>query len=185
MTYYALAQTRPTLHGDGPAFTADDARIIGDVHLHADASVWFGCVLRGDNEPITVGARTNVQEHTLMHTDMGFPLTIGEGCTVGHRAMLHGCTIGDNTLIGIGAIVLNGAKIGDNCLVGAGALVTEGKTFADNSLILGSPARVLRTLDDDAIAMLRASADHYVDNAHRFARHMRPVSDRISHHRPK
>lgn len=169
MAYYALDGIEPTLHGDGPAFVAADAHVIGQVHLHQASSIWFGSVLRGDNEPITIGARTNVQEHTVMHTDMGFPLTIGAGCTIGHRAMLHGCTIGNNTLIGIGAIILNGAKIGDNCLVGAGALVTEGKEFADNSLILGSPARVARTLDDEAVGMLRWSSDHYVENAVRFA----------------
>jgi carbonic anhydrase/acetyltransferase-like protein (isoleucine patch superfamily) len=126
-------------------------------------------VLRGDNERIVIGPRTNVQEHCVMHTDMGYPLTVGEGCTIGHRAMLHGCTIGDNSLIGIGAIVLNGAKIGKNSLVGAGALVTEGKEFPDNSLIIGSPARTVRTLDDAAVESLRASASHYVENAKRFA----------------
>ena len=176
MAYYALDGVRPADHGEGPAFVADDADVIGQVHLHPESSVWFGCVLRGDNEPITIGARTNVQEHTVMHTDMGFPLTIGEGCTIGHRAMLHGCTIGNNTLIGIGAIVLNGAKIGDNCLVGAGALVTEGKTYPDNSLILGSPARVGRTLDDKAVEMLRWSAGHYVENARRFAAGLTRIS---------
>lgn len=176
MTLYSLDDAAPELSDPGPAFIADDARIIGRVHLHEDTSVWFGCVLRGDNEPLTIGARTNVQEHTVMHTDPGFPLTVGAGCTIGHRAMLHGCTIGDNSLIGIGAIVLNGARIGANCLVGAGALVTEGKEFADNSLIIGSPARLARTLDDDAVAGLRLSADHYVENARRFAAQLHPLS---------
>jgi len=175
MTLYSLDDAAPDLVGAGPAFVADDAHVIGRVHLHEDSSVWFGCVLRGDNEPLTIGARTNVQEHTIMHTDPGFPLTIGAGCTIGHRAMLHGCTVGDNSLIGIGAIVLNGARIGANCLVGAGALVTEGKTFPDNSLIIGAPARVARTLDDDAIAGLRLSADHYVENARRFAAQLKPL----------
>jgi len=169
MAYYKLDDAIPAKDGDGPAFVADDAHIIGRIRLGGDASVWFGCVLRGDNEDISVGARTNVQEHTIMHTDMGYPLTIGEGCTIGHRAMLHGCTIGDYTLVGIGAIILNGAVIGSNCLVGAGALITENKTFPDNSLIVGVPARVVRKLDDAAIDGLRASADHYVDNAKRFA----------------
>ncbi|CAJ1391768.1 MAG: gamma carbonic anhydrase family protein [Roseitalea sp.] len=169
MAIYALDGVSPRYFGAGPAFVADDAHVIGQINLHEDCSVWFGCVLRGDNEPVTIGARTNVQEHTVMHTDMGFPLVVGEGCTIGHRAMLHGCTIGNNSLIGIGAIVLNGAVIGNNCLVGAGALVTEGKEFPDNSLIIGSPARVARTLDDAAVAMLTASAEHYVDNARRFA----------------
>lgn len=175
MAFFSLDGVAPAILGTGPAFVAEDARIIGAVHLHEDTSVWFGCVLRGDNEPLTIGARTNVQEHTIMHTDPGFPVIIGEGCTIGHRAMLHGCTIGDNALIGIGAIVLNGARIGANCLVGAGALVTEGKTFPDNSLIIGAPARVTRTLDDAAIAGLRLSADHYVENARRFAAGLAPA----------
>lgn len=169
MPLYELDSVSPEQQGRGAVFLAEDARIIGNVSLGEDSSVWFGCVLRGDNETIAIGARTNVQEHTVMHTDPGFPLTIGEGCTIGHRAMLHGCTVGDNSLIGIGAIVLNGARIGRNCLVGAGALVTEGKEFPDNSLIIGSPARVARTLDDTAAEKLRRSADHYVENARRFA----------------
>jgi carbonic anhydrase/acetyltransferase-like protein (isoleucine patch superfamily) len=169
MALYELDGVKPEFAGRGPAFVADDARIIGKVTLGEDSGIWFGCVLRGDNERISIGARTNVQEHTVMHTDMGFPLDIGEGCTIGHRAMLHGCTISENSLVGIGAIILNGAKIGKNCLVGAGALVTEGKEFPDGSLIIGTPARVVRELDDKAIEMLRWSAAHYVDNARRFA----------------
>lgn len=169
MALYELDGVKPEFAGRGPAFVADDAHVIGKVTLGEDSGIWFGCVLRGDNERISIGARTNVQEHTVMHTDMGFPLDIAEGCTVGHRAMLHGCTIGENSLIGIGAIVLNGARIGRNCLVGAGALVTEGKEFPDGSLIVGSPARVMRELDDKAIDMLRWSAVHYVENARRFA----------------
>ena len=169
MALYELDGVKPELTGRGPAFVADDAHVIGKVTLGEDSGIWFGCVLRGDNERISIGARTNVQEHTVMHTDMGFPLDIGEGCTIGHRAMLHGCTIGENSLIGIGAIVLNGARIGRNCLVGAGALVTEGKEFPDGSLIVGAPARVVRELDDKAIEMLRWSATHYVENAQRFA----------------
>ena len=173
MALYELDGIRPEYTGRGPAFVAEDARVIGSVTLGEDSSIWFGSVLRGDNERITIGARTNVQEHCVMHTDMGFPLVIGEGCTIGHRAMLHGCTIGENSLIGIGAIVLNGAKIGRNCLVGAGALVTEGKEFPDGSLIVGSPARVVRALDDKAIGMLCESADHYADNARRFSAGMK------------
>ena len=147
---------------------APDATLIGDIEVGRNAGFWFGVVIRGDNEPIVIGADSNVQEHTVMHTDPGFPLTIGQGCTIGHRTLLHGCTIGDNSLIGMGAIVLNGARIGKNSLVGAGALVTEGKEFPDNSLIVGSPARVIRTLDEAAIARLRASAAHYVANGKRF-----------------
>lgn len=164
-----------TLNGHAPQFEhrksnwiAPDATIIGKVFLAENAGIWFGAVLRGDNEPIHIGRDTNVQEHTIMHTDLGYPLTIGDGCTIGHRAMLHGCTIGENTLIGIGAIILNGAKIGKNSLVGAGALVTERKEFPDNSLIVGSPARVVRTLDEAAIEQLRLSAAHYVENGKRF-----------------
>jgi carbonic anhydrase/acetyltransferase-like protein (isoleucine patch superfamily) len=164
-----------TLNGHAPQFEhfksnwiAPDATIIGKVFLGENAGLWFGAVLRGDNELIHVGRNTNVQEHTIMHTDMGYPLTIGDGCTIGHRAMLHGCTIGENTLIGIGAIILNGAKIGRNSLVGAGALVTERKEFPDNSLIVGSPAKVVRTLDEAAVEQLKMSAAHYVENGKRF-----------------
>lgn len=169
MALYEVDGIAPDHEGRGPAFVAEDAQVIGKVTLAEDTSIWFGCVLRGDNERISIGARSNVQEHCVMHTDMGYPLTVGDGCTIGHRAMLHGCTIGDNSLIGIGAIVLNGAKIGKNSLVGAGALVTEGKEFPDNSLIIGSPARAVRSLDEDAVESLRASAQHYVENAKRFA----------------
>lgn len=176
MGFYELNGVAPRELGSGPAYVAEDASVIGDVVLGEDSGLWFGCVLRGDNETITIGARSNVQEHCVFHTDLGFPLEIGEGCTIGHRAMLHGCTIGDNSLIGIGAIVLNGARIGKNCLVGAGALVTEGKTFPDNSLIIGSPARVVRELDDDAIEGLRQSGAHYVEKAYRFATGLKPVA---------
>ena len=139
------------------------------MRLAADSSVWFGAVLRGDSATLTVGEGSNIQDLSVLHADHGVPLTVGRGVTVGHQAMLHGCTIGDNCLIGIQAVVLNHARIGRNCLVGAGSVVTEGKEFPDNSLILGSPARVVRTLDEAAIEKLRASARHYVDNARRFA----------------
>jgi carbonic anhydrase/acetyltransferase-like protein (isoleucine patch superfamily) len=168
MPLYALDGKAPRFVDADSNWVAPDATVIGDVRLGRNAGIWFGVVIRGDNEPITIGDDTNVQEHTVMHTDIGFPLTIGAGCTIGHRAMLHGCTIGDNSLIGMGAIVLNGARIGKNCLVGAGALVTEGKEFPDNSLIVGSPARVVRNLDDGAVAGLRGSAAHYVANGKRF-----------------
>lgn len=168
MPIYALDGEGPRFEEEGTNWIAPDAALIGRVELGADVGIWFSAVLRGDNEPIVIGRGTNVQEHVVMHTDMGYPLRIGEGCTIGHRAMLHGCTIGDNSLIGIGAIVLNGARIGRNSLVGAGALVTEGKEFPDGSLIIGSPARVARMLDDESISMLRRSAAHYVQNALRF-----------------
>ncbi|MFE0014190.1 gamma carbonic anhydrase family protein [Mesorhizobium sp. NPDC059054] len=168
MPLYALDGKAPHLVDAESNWIAPDATLIGDITLGRNAGIWFGVVIRGDNEPILIGDDTNVQEHTIMHTDIGFPLTIGAGCTVGHRAMLHGCTIGDNSLIGMGAIVLNGARIGNNCLVGAGSLVTEGKAFPDNSLIVGSPARVVRSLDDNAVAGLRNSAAHYVANGKRF-----------------
>ncbi len=168
MPLYSLDGHTPEIADPARTWIAPDAQVIGRIILGADVGIWFGSVLRGDNEPITIGEATNVQEHTVMHTDPGFPLSIGQGCTIGHRAMLHGCTIGANTLIGMGAIVLNGATIPDNCLVGAGALVTEGKSFEPNTLIVGSPARAVRTLDDKAVEMLRGSARHYVENARRF-----------------
>ena len=150
------------------AFVADSAQIMGRVILGEDSSVWFGAVLRGDTEPISVGAGTNIQDGSVLHTDVGCPLTIGERVTVGHQVMLHGCTIGDESLIGIGAVVLNGAKIGKHCLVGARSLVTEGKEFPDGSMILGSPAKVVRQLTPEQIEGLRRSAQHYVDNARRY-----------------
>lgn len=175
MPIYQLEDRVPQFDDAMSNWIAPDSVIIGDVRLGQDVGIWFGAVLRGDNEPIVIGAQTNVQEHTVMHTDMGFPLTVGTGCTVGHRAMLHGCIIGDNSLIGMGAIVLNGAKIGNNCLVGAAALITEGKEFPDNSLIVGSPAKAIRTLDEAAIESLRWSARHYVENAKRFIAGLKPA----------
>lgn len=168
MPIYTLDGVAPQLEDEDNIWIAPDAAVIGQVRLGGNVGVWFGAVLRGDNELISIGARSNLQEHCMLHTDPGFPLTVGEGCTIGHRAILHGCTIGDNSLIGMGAIVLNGARIGRNCLVGAGALVTEGREFPDNSLIVGSPAKVVRSLDDDAAARLRLSAESYVANARRF-----------------
>ena len=163
MAIYELDGVAP--HVSASAWVADSAEVMGNVHLAANSSVWFGAVLRGDNEPITVGEGSNVQDASVLHADVGMPLTVGEGVTVGHKVMLHGCTIGDNSLVGIGAVVLNGAKIGNNCLVGAGSLVTEGKEFADGSLIVGSPARVVRQLSPEQIEGLRHSAQHYVNNA--------------------
>jgi carbonic anhydrase/acetyltransferase-like protein (isoleucine patch superfamily) len=169
MPLYKIDGIGPRLPAPGHYWIAPNAHVIGRVALDEDANVWFGCVLRGDNEWVTVGARTNIQENSVLHTDMGYPLDIGADCTIGHGVILHGCSIGDNTLIGMGATILNGAKIGRNCLVGANALVTEGKDFPDNSLIVGAPAKVLRTLDEDAAARNLESAKHYVENARHYA----------------
>lgn len=173
MSLYALGEIAPQV--DATAWVAPGSHIIGDIVLAAQTSVWFGCTLRGDNERITIGAGSNVQENCVMHTDMGFPLTIGAGCTIGHKAMLHGCVIGENSLIGMGATVLNGAVIGKNCLIGAGALITEGKVIPDGSLVMGAPGKVVRELDAAAINGLRASALHYQENAARFRRDLRAV----------
>ena len=153
---------------DSTAWIADSAQVMGHVTLGPDASVWFGGVLRGDTESMTIGEGSNIQDLTVMHADHGLPLTIGKHVTVGHKVMLHGCTIGDESLIGIGAIVLNGARIGKNCLVGAGSLVTEGKEFPDGSMIMGTPAKVVRQLTPEQIEGLRLSAQHYIDNARMF-----------------
>ena len=157
------------------AWIAPGAQVIGKVHLMENASVWFGAVIRGDTESITVGEGSNIQENVVLHTDYGYPLTIGAGCTIGHKAMLHGCSIGDNSLIGMGAAVLNGAVIGRDCLIGAGALVTEGKVIPDGSLVMGAPGRVVRQLDTAGIERLRASALHYQDNARRFRAGLKEV----------
>ena len=169
MPLYALDGTRPEVPGEGAFWLAPDTHVIGRVRLAADVGIWFGSVLRGDNEWITIGEGSNIQEGCVLHTDMGFPMTIGANCTIGHRAILHGCTIGENSLVGMGATVLNGAKIGRNSLVGANALVTEGKEFPDNSLIVGAPARAVRTLDEKAVAGITASAKAYVRRWRQFA----------------
>lgn len=174
MALYSLGNQVPVLP-PGFSFIADSARVIGRVMLGENTGIWFGAVLRGDNEWITIGASTNIQDNCVLHTDMGYPLTVGIGCTIGHSAILHGCTIGDSTLIGMGATVLNGARIGKNCVIGAGALVTEGKEIADNSLVVGAPGRVVRQIDAETEALLKASAEHYVDNAKRFAVELRPI----------
>jgi carbonic anhydrase/acetyltransferase-like protein (isoleucine patch superfamily) len=169
MTLYALDGVEPTLPENGEAWIAPDANLIGNVIVEEEASIWFGATLRGDNEPITLGAGSNIQENVVCHTDMGFPLVIGPDCTIGHKAMLHGCTIGAGSLVGMGATVLNGARIGRGCLIGAGALVTEGKEIPDGSLVMGTPGRVVRDLDAAARAALLESAAHYRANARRFA----------------
>src|ERR1700722_14611915 len=175
MPLYSLNGRRPTLPPEGFFWIAPNASVIGDVVVGLDVGIWFGAVLRGDNEQINIGARTNIQESCTLHTDMGSPLAIGEECTIGHNVILHGCAIGEGSLIGMGAIVLNGARIGRGCLVGAGALVTEGKTFDDHSLIMGSPAKAIRTLDKEALAKLRHSAAHYVDKWRQYAVGMKPI----------
>ncbi len=163
MAIYEYDGQRPEI--DSTAYVHEQATLIGQVKLAAGASIWPQAVLRADNEPILIGTGSNVQDGAVLHTDPGFPLEVAEGVTIGHQAMLHGCSVGENSLIGIQAVVLNGAKIGKNCLVGAGALVTEGKEFPDNSLILGSPAKVVKTLGEDAVAALKANALSYVGKA--------------------
>ncbi len=175
MTLYTLDGHKPHTPEDGDFWIAPDANVIGRVVLEPATSVWFGCTLRGDNEPIVIGAGSNVQENCVMHTDMGYPLTVGPGCTIGHKVMLHGCTLGANTLIGMGATVLNGARIGANCLIGAGALITEGKEIPDGSLVMGAPGKVVRQLDAAAIEGLKASALHYQENMRRFRAGLRPA----------
>ncbi|CAN5546700.1 gamma carbonic anhydrase family protein [soil metagenome] len=173
MALYELDGQAPQM-SEG-AWVADSAQVIGNVALAENASVWFGAVLRGDNELIAIGRNSNVQDLSVLHTDHGAPLTIGDNVTIGHQVMLHGCTIGDNSLIGIQAVILNKARIGRNSIVGAGSVVTEGKEFPDNSLIIGAPAKVVRTLDEAAVAKLQASADVYVANARRFAKGLKKI----------
>ena len=175
MTIYALGDSKPQLPPQGEYWVAPSASVIGNVILHSNASVWFGAVLRGDNDPITVGPDSNIQDGSVLHTDMGSPLTLGRGVTVGHKAMLHGCEVGDYSLIGIGAVVLNGVKIGRNCIIGANALITEGKIIPDNSLVVGQPGKVVRERDPAHIAVLQMSAEHYVQNWKRFATELRPL----------
>jgi carbonic anhydrase/acetyltransferase-like protein (isoleucine patch superfamily) len=172
---YELDGQAPELPDEGRYWVAPSASVIGRVRLRADCSVWFGAVLRGDNEWIELGERSQIQENCTLHTDMGFPLTIGPNCVIGHNVVLHGCTIGANALIGMGAIVLNGATIGAGSLVGAGALVTEGKSFPEKSLIVGSPARAIRTLDDGAAAAIAAGAEFYVRNYKRYRDGLKPI----------
>lgn len=173
MAIYQLDDHVPQVHET--AWVADSAEVIGRVTLGEQASVWYGTVVRGDSDHITIGARSNVQDNSVLHADTGLPLVIGEGVTVGHQCMLHGCTVGDGSLIGIGAIVLNGARIGKGCVVGAGALVTEGKEFPDHALIVGSPARVVRTLTPEQSQAFASGAKHYVDNARAHAHGLKRV----------
>ena len=169
MAAYALDGIAPELPEEGAYWIAPSASVIGKVRLERGTSVWFGAVIRGDNELITIGENSNVQDGAVMHTDPGLPLTVGKGCTIGHKAILHGCTIGDNTLIGMGAVILNRARIGRNCLIGANALITEGKEIPDNSLVMGQPGKIAGELNEEAIARLAKSAENYVRNWQRFA----------------
>ena len=175
MAVYQLDQYVPELADS--AWVAESAEVIGRVTLGPEVSVWFKAVLRGDSEQLTIGAGTNIQDGSVLHADHGFPLVLGQGVTVGHQCMLHGCTVGDYSLIGIGAVVLNGARIGKHCLVGAGALVTEGKEFPDGSLIVGSPAKVVRELSPEQIDGLKASAAHYIQNGQRYAQGLKKITN--------
>src|SRR4030095_5241786 len=175
MPIYELDGTAPDLPADGRYWIAETATLIGRVRLKSQASVWFGSVLRGDNEWIELGTRSQIQDNATLHTDPGFPLPIGRECVIGHNVVLHGCTIGDNSLVGMGAIMLNGAKIGRKCRVGAGALTPEGKEFLDNSLIVGAPGRVIRSLDEKAAAMIAAGADIYVRRWQDYAKNLKKI----------
>ena len=169
MALYEFDGIKPQLPDEGDYWIAPEAHVMGNVQMSKNSSVWFGSVVRGDNDPITIGENTNIQDNSVLHSDVGSPLSIGKDVTVGHRVMLHGCTIGDNCLIGIGSVILNNTKIGKNCLIGANSLITEGKDIPDNSMVMGSPGRVLRQLTDEQVAMINLSAEHYVHNWKRFA----------------
>ncbi len=175
MPIYQLDDLRPELPGEGRYWIAETAVLIGRVRLKADSSVWWGAVLRGDNEWIELGERSQIQDNSTLHTDPGFPLTIGTGCVIGHNVVLHGCSIGDNSLVGMGTILLNGARIGKNCLVGAGALITEGREFPDNSMIMGVPARRVRDVDDEVIQGIAFGADIYVKRHRQYAKGLQRI----------
>ncbi|MFH7043833.1 gamma carbonic anhydrase family protein [Paucibacter sp. JuS9] len=175
MAVYQLGEWQPDVADS--AWVAESAQVIGRVTLAEDVSIWFNAVLRGDSDSLHIGRGSNVQDGSVLHADHGFPLTLGEGVTVGHQVMLHGCTVGDYSLIGIGAVVLNGARIGRNCLVGAGSLVTEGKEFPDGSLIMGSPAKVVRELTAEQMAGFKASAEHYIANGRRYAAELKKIAE--------
>ncbi len=172
MTSYALSGDSPNVPADGDFWIAPDATVVGRVKIEAGCSVWFGAVIRGDNEEIRIGTGTNIQDLCVLHSDFGFQLSVGAGCTIGHRAILHGCTIGDDTLVGMGTVILNGAKIGKNCLIGAGSLIPEGKEIPNGSLAFGSPAKVVRPLTQKEIGEIELSAVSYRKNMQRFARHL-------------
>ena len=175
MTVYSLGAITPTLPPQDEYWVAPTASVIGNVILKKNASIWWGATVRGDNDPITIGENSNVQDGSVLHTDLGAPLSIGANVTIGHMVMLHGCTVGDGSLIGIGAVVLNGAKIGKNCLIGAGALITEGKEIPDNSMVMGAPGKVVREIGEQHAMILQASALHYVENWKRYVRDLKIV----------
>jgi len=175
MTIYSIGDKKPTFPDEGDYWIAPGAHVMGQVQIGKDVGIWFGSVLRGDNDVIKIGNETNIQENTIIHADPGCPVTIGDNCTIGHNAIIHGCTIGNNTLIGMGATILNNAKIGNNCLVGAGALVTENKEFPDGSLIVGSPAKAVKELDEKTIANLTRSSKHYVENFKKFSKDLKEI----------
>jgi len=173
MAMFELDGARPETEGEH--WIADDAVVLGRVFLKRHASVWFGCTLRGDNDPITIGEGSNIQDGSVLHTDVGHPLSVGRDCTIGHMVMLHGCTIGANTLVGIGSIILNGAIIGKNCLIGAHSLIPEGKVIPDNSLVMGAPGKVVREIDEMQAQVITASAHHYVENWKRYAKGLKKI----------
>lgn len=175
MTVFALDDKKPTLPAAGEYWIAPGATVLGDVTMKPGASVWFGAVVRGDNDPIVIGRDTNIQDGSVLHSDPGQPLIIGDGVTVGHKAMLHSCTIGDNSLIGIGAVILGRAVVGRDCIIGANALITEGKVIPDGSLVMGQPGKVVKTLEPGQIEALRVSAEHYVQNWKRYAAGLKPA----------
>ena len=175
MALYSLNNISPSLP-KGDFWISETAQIIGNVVIGNNTSIWFGAVIRGDNEPIVIGDNTNIQENTVIHVDKGADVNIGSGCTIGHKAIIHGCTIGNNTLVGMGTIILNNAYIGNNCLVGAGSLITEGKTFPDKTLIMGSPAKVIRNLTEEEIEQNKLSANHYIDNFKEFKNKLNKLS---------
>lgn len=172
---YSLGERKPSLPSDNQHFVADNATVVGSVVLEKNASIWFNAVLRGDCDTITIGENSNVQDGSVLHVDHGYPLSIGKDCTIGHMVMLHGCTIGENSLIGIGAVVLNGAKIGKNCVIGAKALITENAVIPDNSVVMGAPGKVVKSVSEEQAKMLGLSAAHYVENAHNFRDQLKPV----------
>ena len=175
MAIFELDGVKPNVPENGQYWVAENATVVGNVVLEEDSSVWFNAVLRGDNVPIKVGRRSNIQDGSVLHTDYGCPLTIGDNVTVGHMVMLHGCTIGDNSLIGIGATVMNRVKIGKNCIIGAHALVPEGREIPDNSLVMGAPGKIIKQVSEPQIQMLQMSAQVYVDNWKRFKNGLKPV----------